>query len=199
MRKGSAGIYVTYARKFSLLNMDEIKQVIVSIKRGTDTGDGKVFSYLQSNPFQLGSLSEIVISTIKAYWLPFVMHSVGVRDEELRRIAIWSIKQLEGQASLIREVFGISPQMSTVVQLMNTTADYPGAIPDQGGSFDKTEQVNSQEPDSTTALSISSISNDVEVREEILLPDEEDYDYENDLIAVEITEEMKRASKLFGV
>lgn len=175
--------------------MDEIKQVIVSIKRGTDTGDGKVFSYLQSNPFQLGSLSEIVISTIKAYWLPFVMHSVGVRDEELRRIAIWSIKQLEGQASLIREVFGISPQMNTVVQLMNTTADYPGAIPDQGGSFDKTEQVNSQEPNSTTALSIS---NDVEVREEILLPDEQDYDYENDLIAVEITEEMRMANKLFG-
>lgn len=176
--------------------MDEIKQVIVSIKRGTDTGDGKVFSYLQSNPFQLGSLSEIVISTIKAYWLPFVMHSVGVRDEELRRIAIWSIKQLEGQASLIREVFGISPQMSTVVQLMNTTTDYPGAIRSNDISLDKTELVNSQGSDSGAALSIS---NDVEVREELLLPDEEDYDYEEDLIPIEITEEMRRTSKLFGV
>jgi hypothetical protein len=178
-------------------NMNEVKQEIISIKRSLESLDGKIITYLKSNPLKLDlDFSEVVVNALKAYWLPFVMHSIGVRDEELRRIAIWSIKQLEGQASLIREVFGISPQMSTVVQLINTTADYPGAIPDQGGSFDKTEQVNSQESDSTTALSIS---NEVEVGEEILLPDEEDYDYENDLIAVEITEEMKRASKLFGV
>ncbi|RCJ30486.1 hypothetical protein A6769_33425 [Nostoc punctiforme NIES-2108] len=177
-------------------NMNEVKQEIISIKRSLESLDGKIITYLKSNPLKLDlDFSEVVVNALKAYWLPFVMHSVGVRDEELRRIAIWSIKQLEGQASLIREVFGISPQINTVVQLMNTTADYPGAIPDQGGSFDKTEQVNSQEPDSTTALSIS---NDVEVREELLLPDEEDYDYEKDLIAVEITEEMRRASKLFG-
>lgn len=180
-------------------NMNEVKQEIISIKRSLESLDGKIITYLKSNPLKLDlDFSEVVVNALKAYWLPFAMHSVGVRDEELRRIAIWSIKQLEGQASLIREVFGLSPQINTVVQLVNTTADYPGATPDQGRSLNKTEQVNSQaqESDSTTALSIS---NEVEVGEEILLPDEEDYDYENDLIAVEITEEMKRASKLFGV
>ncbi|MCC5612453.1 hypothetical protein LC612_38605 [Nostoc sp. CHAB 5834] len=178
-------------------NMNEVKQEIISIKRSLESLDGKIISYLKSNPLKLDlDFSEFVVNALKAYWLPFVMHSVGVRDEELRRIAIWSIKQLEGQASLIREVFGISPQMITAVQLVNTTTDYPGATPDKGISLDKTELVNSQGFDSTTALSIS---NDVEVREEILLPDEEDYDYEKDLIAVEITEEMRRTSKLFGV
>ena len=178
-------------------NMNEVKQEIISIKRSLESLDGKIITYLKSNPLKLDlDFSEVVVNALKAYWLPFAMHSVGVRDEELRRIAIWSIKQLEGQASFIREVFGISPQINTVVQLVNTTANYPGVTPDQGRSLNKTEQVNSQESDSTTALSIS---NEVEVREEILLLDEEDYDYENDLIAVEITEEMKRASKLFGV
>lgn len=176
-------------------NMNEVKQEIISIKRSLESLDGKIISYLKSNPLKLDlDFSEFVINALKAYWLPFVMHSVGVRDEELRRIAIWSIKQLEGQASLIREVFGISPQMSTVVQLMNTTADYPGAIRSNDISLDKTELVNSQGSDSATAL-----SNDVEVREELLLPDEEDYDYEEDLIPIEITEEMRRTSKLFGV
>lgn len=178
-------------------NMNEVKQEIISIKRSLESLDGKIITYLKSNPLKLDlDFSEFVINALKAYWLPFVMHSVGVRDEELRRIAIWSIKQLEGQASLLREVFGISPQMSTVVQLMNTTTDYPGAIRSNDISLDKTELVNSQGSDSGAALSIS---NDVEVREELLLPDEEDYDYEEDLIPIEITEEMRRTSKLFGV
>ncbi|QFS52212.1 hypothetical protein GXM_09706 [Nostoc sphaeroides CCNUC1] len=179
--------------------MNEVKQEIISIKRSLESLDGKIISYLKSNPLKLDlDFSEFVVNALKAYWLPFVMHSVGVRDEELRRIAIWSIKQLEGQASLLREVFGISPQMSTAVQLVNTTTDYPGATPDKGISLDKTELVNSQaqESDSTTALSIS---NDAEVKEGLLQTDEEDYDYEEDLIPIEMTEEMRRTSKLFGV
>ncbi|MDF5739727.1 hypothetical protein [Nostoc sp. S13] len=178
-------------------NMNEVKQEIISIKRSLESLDGKIISYLKSNPLKLDlDFSEVVVNALKAYWLPFAMHSVGVRDEELRRIAIWSIKQLEGQASLIREVFGISPQINTVVQLVNTTADYPGAIPSNDISQDKIELVNSQGSDSATALSIS---NDVEVKEGLLQTDEEDYDYEEDLIPIEMTEEMRRTSKLFGV
>ncbi|MCC5612782.1 hypothetical protein LC612_40360 [Nostoc sp. CHAB 5834] len=70
-------------------NMNEVKQEIISIKRSLESLDGKIISYLKSNPLKLDlDFSEFVVNALKAYWLPFVMHSVGVRDEELRRIAI---------------------------------------------------------------------------------------------------------------
>jgi hypothetical protein len=37
--------------------------------------------------------------------LPFTISADSVDGEELRQKAIWSIKQLEAQAALIREVF----------------------------------------------------------------------------------------------
>ncbi|WP_242055196.1 hypothetical protein [Nostoc flagelliforme] len=70
-----------------------------------DTIDGQVISYLKTEPFCLGNLPQIVMLTLKQYWLPFTISANGVDGKELRQKAIWSTKKLEVQAALIREVF----------------------------------------------------------------------------------------------
>ncbi|MGJ5631226.1 hypothetical protein [Nostoc sp. CALU 1950] len=85
--------------------MKQSQQVILSIKRRVDTIDGQVISYLKTEPFGLGNLPQIVMLTLKQYWLPFTISADSVDGEELRQKAIWSIKKLEAQAALIREVF----------------------------------------------------------------------------------------------
>jgi len=85
--------------------MEQKQQVFFSIKRSVDTRDGQILNYLQTEPFGLGSLPEIVMLTLKQHWSPFAISTLGVRGEELRQRAIWSIEQLEGQAALIRGVF----------------------------------------------------------------------------------------------
>jgi len=83
----------------------QTQQVFFSIKRLKNTIDGQVIDYLQNDQFGLGNLPEIVMLTLKQYWSPFAISADGVDGEVLRKRAIWSIKQLEAQAALIREVF----------------------------------------------------------------------------------------------
>ncbi|WGV29061.1 hypothetical protein [Halotia branconii] len=98
--------------------MEQNQQVILSIKRTLDTIDGQVINYLQTEPFDLGSLPEIVMLTLLEYWSPFVKSADGVDGEELRQRAIWSIKKLEAQAALIREVF-LESHVKTAVIVNN--------------------------------------------------------------------------------
>ncbi|AUB44631.1 hypothetical protein COO91_10869 (plasmid) [Nostoc flagelliforme CCNUN1] len=52
--------------------------------------------------------------TLLEYWSPFAISADGVDGEELRQRAIWSIKKLEAQAALIREIF-LSSHVQTAV------------------------------------------------------------------------------------
>lgn len=78
---------------------------LFTIKRTIDTQEGRLLSYLQTEPFDLGTLPEIVMLTLKQHWSPFAMSADGVDSEPLRQRAIWAIQQLEAQAALIRTVF----------------------------------------------------------------------------------------------
>jgi len=100
-----------------------MQQVILSIKRTADTIDGQIINYLQKEPFDLGSLPEIVMLTLKQYWSPFAISAEGVDGEQLRQRAIWSIKQLEAQAALIREVFLESQVKTSVVENSTLPSD----------------------------------------------------------------------------
>lgn len=89
--------------------MNEIKQEIISIRRSTDTVDGKVVSYLKTTPLDLGQdFSELVMSTLKKNWLPLVLLESGVQGEQLRQIGIWAISQLEAQITMIERICGIN-------------------------------------------------------------------------------------------
>jgi hypothetical protein len=85
--------------------MEQKEQVFFTIKRTIDTQEGRLLSYLQTEPFDLGTLPEIVMLTLKQHWSPFAMSADGVDSEPLRQRAIWAIQQLEAQAALIRAVF----------------------------------------------------------------------------------------------
>lgn len=98
--------------------MEQNQQVFFSIKRTLGTIDGQIINYLQTEPFDLGNLPEIVMLTLKEYWLPFTISADGVDGEVLRQKAIWSIKQLEAQAALIREVF-LESYVKTAVVVNN--------------------------------------------------------------------------------
>lgn len=100
--------------------MEQNQQVFFSIKRTLGTIDGQVINYLHSRPFGLGNLPEIVMLTLLEYWSPFTISANGVDGEELRQRAIWSIKKLEAQAALIREVF-LSSQVQTAVTVDNSS------------------------------------------------------------------------------
>lgn len=78
-------------------------EVIPQIKRSGNTETGKMFKYLASNPMEMG-LVETVIYTLKAFWLPLSMQSVGIRDEKLRKVALWAIGVLESQINTIKRV-----------------------------------------------------------------------------------------------
>ncbi|MCC2695341.1 hypothetical protein [Nodularia sp. LEGE 04288] len=88
--------------------MTDAKLQRISIKRSEDSLDGRVISYLQSDPFnQDESLTELVMSTLKTYWLPLAMFNEGVRGEKMRQIGIVAISKLEAQISNIRRICGI--------------------------------------------------------------------------------------------
>jgi hypothetical protein len=108
--------------------MEQNQQVILSIKRKLGTIDGQIINYLHSRPFGLGSLPEIVMLTLKEYWSPFTISADGVDGEELRQRAIWSIKKLEAQAALIREVF-LESHVKTAVIVNN--AEFGDSASDQ--------------------------------------------------------------------
>ncbi|WP_414544420.1 hypothetical protein [Nostoc sp. CCY0012] len=88
--------------------MTDVKHQRISIKRPDDSVDGRVISYLQSDPFNQGeSFPELVLSTLKAHWLPLALFDEGLRGEKMRQIGIRAISNLEAQISVIRRICGI--------------------------------------------------------------------------------------------
>jgi hypothetical protein len=85
--------------------MKQNQKLFLTIKRRVDSSEGQLLKYLQTEPFDLGTLPEIVMLTLKQHWSPFAMSADGVDGEQLRQRAIWAIGQLEAQAALIRAVF----------------------------------------------------------------------------------------------
>ncbi|BAB77517.1 hypothetical protein ACN23B_30965 (plasmid) [Anabaena sp. FACHB-709] len=85
--------------------MKQNQKLFLTIKRRVDSSEGQLLKYLKTEPFDLGTLPEIVMLTLKQHWSPFAMSADGVDGEQLRQRAIWAIEQLEAQAALIRAVF----------------------------------------------------------------------------------------------
>lgn len=172
--------------------MNEPKQKVISIKRADDSVDGRVISYLQSDPLnEEQSFPELVLFTLKAYWLPLALFDEGLRGEKMRQIGIQAINKLEGQISNIRRICGIAPdpvhfiptltyQASSTVS--NDNATLFGLIPDEqqarnnSQSLAQTHEVETEEDEDE---------------------DEEDDDWE--LMKIGKTEEMQEINKIFGV
>ncbi|TVP63415.1 MAG: hypothetical protein EA343_08150 [Nodularia sp. (in: Bacteria)] len=85
------------------------KETIV-IRRNPESLDGRIISYLKTAPLHEElDFSELVISTLKAHWLPLALFDEGVRGEKMRQIGIQAIAKLEAQISNIRRICGIAP------------------------------------------------------------------------------------------
>ncbi|MBD2505516.1 hypothetical protein [Anabaena azotica] len=108
--------------------MEQKEQVFFTIKRTVDTQEGRLLNYLQNEPFDLGTLPEIVILTLKQHWSPFAMSTDGVDGEQLRQRAIWAIRQLEAQAALIREVFLEPSVVKTEISRCETQAQQANGV-----------------------------------------------------------------------
>ncbi|BAY73332.1 hypothetical protein NIES23_61600 (plasmid) [Trichormus variabilis NIES-23] len=158
--------------------MEQNQQVILSVKRTTDTQEGRLLSYLQKEPFDLGTLPEIVMLTLKQYWSPFAMSVDGADGEQLRQRAIWAIGQLEAQAALIRAVF-LEP---SVVQTQTITNPVQTQVQAQA------QQINGV-VESSPSQTQTQEAQDLE-------PSDDD---EPEWMDIKLSEEMKKMNKLFGV
>lgn len=159
--------------------MEQKEQVFFTIKRTTDTQEGRLLSYLQTEPFDLGTLPEIVMLTLKQHWSPFAMSADGLDGEQLRQRAIWAIEQLEGQAALIRAVF-LEPSIvktetiiNPVQTLLQTQAQQENGVE---SSLNQTQTQEAQDPEQS-----------------------DDDETESEWMDIELSEEKKQMRKLFGI
>lgn len=169
--------------------MEQNKQVILSIKRTLGTIDGQIINYLLSRPFDLGNLPDIVMLTLKEYWLPFTISADSVGGEELRQKAIWSIKQLEAQAALIREVF-LESHLKTAVVVNNAEVSN-SAVVDR--SF---TSPCAQKRESEALVLDKSLPTSESLLEDDQQQDEDDEDL--GLLNLKLTDELKVATELLG-
>lgn len=160
--------------------MEQNQQVILSVKRTVDTAEGHLLNYLQTEPFDLGKLPEVVMLTLKQHWSPFAMSADGVDGEPLRQRAIWAIQQLEAQAALIRAVF-IEP---SVVKTETSRGETQAQAQQANGVESSLPQTQTEE---VQALEQSD--------------DDETDDDETDLEWIDIKPslEMQQVNKLFGI
>ena len=95
------------------------KETIV-IRRNPETLDGRTISYLKNAPLHEElDFSELVMSTLKAHWLPLALFDEGVRGEKMRQIGIQAINKLEAQISNIRQICGIDAHPVYVTPIVN--------------------------------------------------------------------------------
>lgn len=130
--------------------MEQNQQVFLTIKRTVDTPEGQLLNYLQTEPFDLGKLPEVVMLTLKQHWSPFAMSANGVDGEQLRQRAIWAIEQLEAQAALIRAVF-LEPSVVKTQTITNSVQALLQAQAQQANgvesSLPQTQTKEVQDPD----------------------------------------------------
>lgn len=167
--------------------MEQKEQVFFTIKRTIDTQEGRLLSYLQTEPFDLGTLPEIVMLTLKQHWSPFAMSADGVDSEPLRQRAIWAIQQLEAQAALIRTVF-LEP---SVVKTETETS--------RGETQAQAQQANGVE--SSLHQTQTEEVQALEHRDDDEIDDDETDDDETDVEWIDIKPslEMQQINKLFGI
>ncbi len=89
-------------------------EVIPQIKRSAATQTGKLFRYLSQHPSDMG-IVEMVVFTLKAFWLPLAMKANGANEVELRSIALWAIGHLENQINTIRRICSIEGMAQSVL------------------------------------------------------------------------------------
>ncbi len=95
-------------------------EVIPQIKRSAATQTGKLFRYLSQHPSDMG-IVEMVVFTLKAFWLPLAMKENGANEVELRSIALWAIGHLENQINMIKRVCSLEGMAQSV--LVSPTVD----------------------------------------------------------------------------
>lgn len=99
-------------------------EVIPQIKRSAMTPTGKLFRYLKNHPTDTG-IVEMVVSTLKIFWLPLAMEANGANSSELRSIALWAIGQLQNQINMIRLIcLNEEPTQSVDISLLNTASNF---------------------------------------------------------------------------
>lgn len=165
--------------------MEQKEQVFFTIKRTIDTQEGRLLSYLQTEPFDLGTLPEIVMLTLKQHWSPFAMSTDGVDSEPLRQRAIWAIQQLEAQAALIRTVF-LEP---SVVKTETSRGETQAQAQQANGVESSLHQTQTEEVQA------------LEHRDDDEIDDDETDDDETDVEWIDIKPslEMQQINKLFGI
>ncbi|BAY41227.1 hypothetical protein NIES2111_56230 (plasmid) [Nostoc sp. NIES-2111] len=164
--------------------MEQREQVFFTIKRTLDTQEGQLLNYLQTEPFDLGTLPEIVMLTLKQYWSPFAMSADGVDGEKLRQRAIWAIEQLEAQAALIRAVF-LEPSLVKTQTITNSVQTLLQAQAQQ--AFD----VESSLPQTQTQ--------EVQTLEPTDNDETDDDETEHEWMDIKLSPEMEQVNKLFGI
>lgn len=115
-------------------------------------------------------LPELVMFTLKVYWLPMTLISLGIRGERLKQTGIWVIGHLEAQISSIRRMCEIDNDPVAINSLIKphiaiTTSPEKASVL---GSISQTSQFNS------------------------------DNDQEDELMQMEIPEELKQANQMLG-
>ncbi|BAY41569.1 hypothetical protein NIES2111_59650 (plasmid) [Nostoc sp. NIES-2111] len=154
--------------------MEQNQQIILSVKRIVDSSEGQLLNYLQTEPFGLGTLPEIVMLTLKQHWSPFAISADGVDGERLRQRAIWAIEQLSAQAALIRAVF-LEP---SVVKTQTITNPVQTQVQQTNGAVES----RLPQPQIQEAQDLESSDDD-----------------EPEWMDIKLSEEMKKMNKLFGV
>ncbi|BAY42085.1 hypothetical protein NIES2111_64810 (plasmid) [Nostoc sp. NIES-2111] len=164
--------------------MEQREQVFFTIKRTLDTQEGQLLNYLQTEPFDLGTLPEIVMLTLKQYWSPFAMSADGIDGEQLRQRAIWAIEQLSAQAALIRAVF-LEPSVVKTETITNSVQTLLQAQAQQ--AFD----VESSLPQTQTQ--------EVQTLEPSDNDETDDDETEHEWMDIKLSPEMEQVNKLFGI
>lgn len=89
-------------------------EVIPQIKRSAATQTGKLFRYLSQHPSDMG-IVEMVVFTLKVFWLPLAMKADDLNEVELRSIALWAIGHLENQINTIRRIYSLEGMAQSVL------------------------------------------------------------------------------------
>jgi len=78
--------------------------------------NGMLLLYLRKYRKAASSTGDKILKAISAYWLPFATQWAG--DDDVKPVALASIKELESQIQYIRESFDLPQQ-----QLVNSTQE----------------------------------------------------------------------------
>ncbi|WP_193200395.1 hypothetical protein [Nostoc sp. MG11] len=162
--------------------MGESKTERISIQKLSESPDGKMITYMKSRPLNLDTdFTEIVMSSLRSYWLPLSIFSQGETGSGLKQTGIWAIAQLESQISIIRQICGIE----------NPGAAHSLIIP--MGQAQSLPQQSPQIKREELAIEHKTAEDEDETDENKDKDEDED-----DFLDLELTEQMSKNLKRFG-